>query len=211
MNVREIMTRVQRQFGDESGAQITEDDILRWCNDGQLDIARRTECLQSHAETSSAADDGSYELPDEFMFARRVTFDNILLHRIELETLDGMHGTYRDREGAFTGEPESYYIWGHKLYIYPAPSAPGVGNLDIFFVRTPALLRFDTDVPEIPLHMHEDLVRYCLTRAKELDEDWDAAKMIGGEYDARVLNARHETKDPYIDTYPAVRLIPGDW
>ena len=52
MLVSEIATRVKRQFGDESGSLIDDNDILRWCNDAQVDIIRKTAALTSSQTTA---------------------------------------------------------------------------------------------------------------------------------------------------------------
>lgn len=207
MNLAEIKTSVKRQFGDESGAQITEADITRWANDAIRDIVRKVEITNQHRETAAVAEDGSYELPDNFMYIARVTFDNRLINERKLQDLD-LDSRAVDTAGS--GTPESYYIWNNTLYLYPAPSRGGSGNLDIWYVSQPAALTSDTDVPEIPTYMHEDIVRYCLARAKELDEDWAASQIFDADYEARVMQARYEKSAQPTDSYPSVRTLPGD-
>jgi hypothetical protein len=209
VNLGQIILSVQRQFGDTSGAQITVTDITRWANDAQIDIVRRTECLQIHAETNAIAADGSYYLPDDYVRLRRVTFDGVKLERVELEELDGIAGS---REaGETTGSPGYFYVWGTRLWLYPAPASSGSGNLDIFYVKRPDTLENNSDIPEIPTHMHEDIVRFCLGRAKELDEEDGKAQEIMADYEARISLSRDETQNPEIDSYPSVRDIDGDY
>lgn len=207
MNLGEIKTAVKRQFGDESGAQITESDITRWANDAVRDIVRKVEISNQHRETASVADDGSYELPDNFMYIARVTYSNRLLRESKLQDLDLSSNAV---DTVSPGTPESYYIWNNTLYLHPAPSSSGTGNLDIWYVSQPASLGSDIDVPEIPTYMHEDIVRYCLARAKELDEDYQGAAMFDSDYEARVMQARYEKSAQPTDTYPSVRTLPGD-
>lgn len=208
MNLGEIINRVQRQFGDEAEAQITRADITNWANDAQLDIVRKTECLQFHFETDSIANDGSYTFPIPFVRLRRVTFNGIKLKRIELEELDKIAG---DREAQpKVGTPDRYYVWGNRLFLYPLPSKDGEGNLEIYCVKRPEALSGDQSIPEIPEHMHEDIVRYALARAKELDQEDDRSDMIMSEYEARVALSRDETQNPEIDSYPSVRNLDGD-
>lgn len=208
MNLLDIKTRVKRLFGDESGAQIIDADIIRWANDGQLDIVRRTECLQAHVETNSVAKDNSYALPPDAIRVRRVTYDGNVLSRVELEELDGVN---KSREASdITGTPTQYYIWGRQLWLYPTPSNSGTGNLDIYYLKAPATLGGDADVPDIPGHMHEDIVRYCLARAKELDEEFNQAEQIWNDYQMRTMLSFDEQHNPNADSYPAVRALPGD-
>ena len=45
LNIQDVANRVKRTFGDESGVQVTDDDIIRWVNDAQLEISRQNEDL----------------------------------------------------------------------------------------------------------------------------------------------------------------------
>lgn len=208
MNLADIRTRVKRIFGDESGAQINDADIDRWANDGQLDIVRRTECLQALLELNTTAADGSYDLPDDVIKVRRVTYDGVLLSRMELEELDGIHRS-RDANTP-VGTPSAYYIWARQLFLHPAPADGGTNNLDFYYVKTPPALVSGTDIPAIPLQMHEDIVRYCLARAKELDEEFKQADQVWSDYLMRMSMSVDEQHSPNADSYPAVRTLPGD-
>lgn len=207
MNLGEIKTSVKRQFGDESGAQITESDITRWANDALRDIVRKVEITNQHRETAVVAGDSGYELPNNFMYMARVTYDNKLLPERKLRDLDLES---KSIDTTSSGTPESYYIWNRTIYLYPAPAVGGSANLDIWYISSPAVLVGNEDIPEIPEYMHEDIVRYCLARAKELDEDYQGASLINSDYEARVMQARYEQSAQPTDTYPSVRALPGD-
>jgi len=208
MNLGEIITAVQRQFGDTAEVQIFESDIIRWANHAAIDIARETGCIQDHRETNSVAADGSYTLPEDFLQMRRVTFDGRTLRPTTLETADN---NWPDREVANdSGTPQSYYIWSNILYLYPTPSTAGAGNLDVYYIRTPAILIDPEDISEIPPQYHEQIIRYCLSRAKELDEEPQEASLILQEYKSGVAQSRHDSQDRQVDSYPSVRLCPGD-
>lgn len=208
MNLTEIITRVQRSFGDESGAQITTADIIRWANDAQVDIVRKTGLTNQHRETDVVLDDGSYALPDNFMQMIRVTLNGKVLPNRSLHDLDL---TSSEIDTAASGTPHAYYIWDNVIYLYPKPSAASVGGLDIWYVSRPATLEDVSDIPEVPIHMHEDIVRYCLARAKELDDDLEGAQVIMGDYETRLGQAVYESTSQPNDSYPAVRALPGDW
>lgn len=207
MNLQDIITRTQRSFGDDSGAQITVADITRWANDAQLDIVRKTECLESHRETNAIASDGSYTLPPDLMFLKRVTFNGTRLQQTSTQALDGQTSGL---DLASSATPTQFYLWGNVLKLFPSPSVGGSGNLDIFYIKTPVTLVGVNDTPEIPIRMHEDIVRYCLARANELDEDTASAQRMMADYDARMAQSLFEQKSQAVDTYPSIRLTPGD-
>ena len=213
MNLDTIILSVQRQFGDESDAQITRSDIIRWANEAQIDIVRKTDSLQVHAETDAVANDGSYSLPTGHVRIRRVTFNDYKLERTELEKLDDI---YSNPEKIESSTPQYYYVWGNKLFLFPKPSSEGTGNLDVYYNKMPAELVGGSDVPEIPVHMHDDIGRFSLARAKELNEDDGKAQAVMMDYEARIALSKDESNNPEIDSYPSVRDIdnlgyPSSW
>lgn len=208
MNLGEIVTRVQRQAGDASGALFTRDDIVSWANEGQLIITRKTECLTKHKQTNIMSGDGSYELPDDFLFMKRVTLDDVRLTETSLDDLD-----LRDPAIDTTGNasPSFWYQSDNVLFLFPKPALAGTGNLDIFYVRQPTLLVNDPDIPEIPLWMHKEIVQYCKAQAKELDDDVQGQTQAQALFDSNVSEAQYELHSQPVNSYPAVRSLPGDY
>jgi hypothetical protein len=207
VNVGEIVTSVQRQFGDDSGAQITQTDIIRWINQAMVDIARKTDCVQDHKEASVTAGDNNYGLPDDFLNVRKVTYNDSPLQSTTMEIADIMWPE-RMLSASGGGNPQYYYIWAKVLYLYPTPATTGSGNLDIYYSRLPAAVTGTLDVPEIPVTYHEDIEKYCLSKAKELDDSMDESALLKKIYDDRIIESRYEENKS--DSYPSVRLVPGD-
>lgn len=206
MNRGQIKSMVKRLFGDTTGTQITDSDIESWIALAELDIARRTKCLKKHAETDAVADDGAYALPPDCLVVERVTLDGLKLAKTQLEELDDIHVS--DTPGS--GVPSYYYIWGDTLHLYPWPASAGTGNLDIFYVYKPAEMAADVDVPTVPSQYHEDIVKYCLALAKDLDEEDSQAGILRAQYEQRLVQAKDEEQGDH-QTFPAVRCLPGDY
>ncbi len=205
----EIITRVKRTFGDETGAQIEDADILRWANDGQLDIARKTQCLILTEYYNTGI--GTYELtpPNNFLYFVRAVCNGRLLSPINYQSLDSLHP---DRHVSYpTGKPEYLSFMGSKFHLYPAPDVAGTNNLSITFVARPAALSSGTSTLEIPSQFYETLVRFCLMRAKELNEDWSAAEIFRKSYEDEINGIFHEVHNPDNATYPSVRDADGDY
>src|ERR1041385_4536998 len=73
MNVSDVMTRIKRQFGDESQVQVTDSDIIRWINDGQRQIVMNNEgLLEQVAYTSTVINQQDYTLPVDLLIMRTV-------------------------------------------------------------------------------------------------------------------------------------------
>lgn len=206
MNVVEIATRVKRTFGDESGAEIEDADIIRWVNDAQLDIVRKTHCLSKSATTASVIGTPESPLPADFLLSRELKFGGRMLSSIPLEEFNYRYPNREEEDP--TGTPEYFTVRGRNFLLYPAPDT--VGDIVAFYVARPTLLTTVSEVPEIPIDFHEALVKFALMRAKELDEDWQAAERFQGQYNEDVSLSRSDTQWPDASTYPVVRDYE-DW
>lgn len=209
MNVEDLILGVQRLFGDTAEAQINRNDILRWLNHGQLEIAKSTEVLQRHSEVDLVAGDDCYPLPSDCMFLRRVEVNGKKIERVDFEEIDTVLPN-RNAESGVTGEPNVHWVWDDKIWFWPTPSTGGSGNLDIWYIRRPSTLAANEDIPEIPAYMHEDLIQYAVMKAKELDEDWEASSLLRQDIMQRMGENRHNKQNPERDSYPAVRALPDD-
>jgi hypothetical protein len=73
----EIQRRVQRIFGDESGVQITDEDVVDWINDAIREIYLQQDDLTIKTTTLQAvAEQGEYNLPNGVMMIQTVSFDS---------------------------------------------------------------------------------------------------------------------------------------
>lgn len=208
MNLGAIISRVQRLFGDTSQAQILVSDITAWANDAQVDIVRKTEELQSTFFISTTAAVASYSLPTDFIRMKRVTFNGIKLEPTTLEELDKISPD-RDSNPTYQDTPLYWYDWAKTINIYPAPATTGLA-LVLWYIRTPVVLVNTTDTPEINPDRHEDIVRYCMARAQELDENYGEASNLMREYQDRIAYSKDEANFERDDSYPAIRAVQGD-
>lgn len=208
LSVGDIAIRVKRIFGDESGTQIDDADILRWANDAQLDIARKTRCLIKTEYYNTA--NGTHELnpPPGFLFFLRAICDGRLLSAIPYQELDVRNP---NRGMSYpSGTPEYISFIGQSVLLYPAPSVTGNNNLAITYIARPATLDSTGDVLEIPDQYYESVVRFCLMRAKELDQDWAAAQLFQKQYEDELNEIRDDAANASQAAYPVVRDDEGD-
>jgi hypothetical protein len=208
MNLPELVTRVTTIFGDESEVVVMVDDIVRWANDGQLALARRTEALESIQPIDVVAGDAQYPVAPDFLLETRVTWNGYGLTR---KTKAELNRDYPNRDvETGTGSVLHYYISGRSINLYPIPSQSeaGVGNLKLEYVRRPSALMLGVqEIFDLPDEMHEDLVEYCLMRAKELDDDLTAAGYYQKSYEAKSGISAADSQYPYAESYPSVREV----
>jgi hypothetical protein len=208
MDCGTMISKVQKLFGDTSEVEVSRADIRGWLNEGQIDIARKTECLKKHAQTDTLTSTGSYDLPDDFIKISRVTLNNYVLSMTSFPEMDNYD---KDRDVSTpVGQAYKFYVWGRTITVYPYPSVGATDNLDIWYIKRPADMDEDTDISELPSYLHEDVVRYALIRAKEVDEEFEQASRIQADYDLRLIQSREDSQNLNANSYPAVRSVPGD-
>lgn len=216
MIVSDIKTRVKRTFGDESGVQITDEDIVRWINDGQRQICVQNDnLLEKSALASLIAEQNEYTLPSDLLIFksisvqyanelsyRRVTgYDFVKFNRF----IDGWDGTDQS-----SGRPVAYTIHAGNIIVFPNPDRAVTDGLKIYYNRKPIDVADDVDTPDLPELYHETLVKYCLVQAYKLDEDYDAAGAESADMtnDVTFLRQRDSWKEQ--ETYPTITVMPED-
>lgn len=217
MNVSDIMTRVKRQFGDESGVQVTDDDIIRWINDGQQQIVTQNEgLLEKSAYANIVANQQDYSTPTDLLILRSVhlldsasgSYFNIKFFPFAEfdQYVDGWDQTITDR-----GYSQIYTVYAGQLKLYPLPQTSQTNGLKIYYNRIPINVSISTDSPDLPILYHEPLVKYCLQQAYEMDEDFNSAQAKAAQLsnDISLLRGRDDWKKQ--DTYPTITVLAEDW
>jgi len=213
MIVSDVLRRVQRIFGDNTEAQIYVTDVIDWINDGQMEIVRQTDCLTKKLafdvpNQSTGLNQGPYALPSDFLKEERVAFDDMSLTKTTLQELD-QYVSSANKNPMSYDVPAYFYFWQSSLWVYPKATRYGAGLLAIWYVNAPVAVTSQSDALTIPIGYHEDLVRYCLMRAKELNEDYSGSDRLASDFDKRMGASRDDSGNPHT-SYPVVRDYDGD-
>jgi uncharacterized protein DUF6682 len=209
MLVSDILTRVQRAFGDESNAQIDSNDVLRWVNDAQSEIARQKQLLQVTTTVTVSNGVGNYAVPTNILQMRSVRYDGVVLRNISLQEAEELVPSY-DAGAALigSGTPTHYWIWGGFVYLYPIPSN-STSVLKMYYTRIPVQVTLTSDTPELPVQYHPRIVEYCLAQAYELDSNPAQQNFKMGQFTAGV---QATDMDSYVarGVYPSITLSVDD-
>lgn len=204
----EVIAEVQNLFGDKYEAVVKiNPDLINYMNQGQVHIAKETECLQTSVQfsTTSIGADGSFACPVDLVRIKSVIFNQYALKETTFENLVNSNAAMYP-----TGNPTLWYKWGSKFFLYPIPPATGTNDVTMFYQQNPVVLTFATYTTaqlDLPLHMHEDLVQYMLMRCKEQNEDYQAQNAISENLGARLATNKDLSQNP-SDAYPIIR---DDW
>lgn len=215
MILSDIITRVQRQFGDDVQAQITTDDIVRWVNDACLEIVTNNRTNQGTyvGQTPIVAGQKTYELPPDLYLIRAVRANGKVVRASTYEQLvNSVQGNLSDTNDPALGYPEYYWVLDYKLSMYPLPSE-SMGTLDIIYIKRPDVMTAEmlTRQPDVPVEYHPRIVEYCIAQAAELDDNIGQYQLKMQEFQSNMSKLRENGEQPEGDgAYPYITYV-SEW
>lgn len=209
MNLGEIKTRVKRQFGDESSVQVTDDDIVRWVNDAQREIAQQNDLLETVSTTTITTSQSEYTLPSDILTLRALRYNNLKLDALTQEEADTKIVNYENPAGYVTGTPVHFWIYANRVTLYPTPDASGT-LLKIYYTRIPIAVAVDADIPELHVKYHGRIVDYVLQQAYEMDENWEASGNKSAQLVAGLNSLKEADSWTERSTYPVITVLAED-
>lgn len=218
MNVAQIQSYVKRQFGDESGVQVTDEDIIRWINSGMRQIVLQNESLLEKTSTAnSVALQQVYSLPVDLLnlkgiqYRESLTTSYYVLKGYELTKFNQyIDGWDESSSNQTNGVPFCYTVNEGQIIVHPTPDTAITAAFKIYYNRSPVEVVTAADTPELPILYHESIVKYCLQQAYELDEDWDGVGNKEGQL-AKELDLLRGREDWKIqESYPVITVLNDD-
>lgn len=204
--VSEVMTAVRRQFGDESGVQLEDADMIRWIGDAQDVINYANKVLKSTATIPAVIGQATYSFPAsqvlqiESLHYKGARLPNIPFAQAE-ESLIGA-------EPDATGMPSFWYEWGGTFTLWPAPDAAD----DITIYYTSLVTKIPTNWDQntllsMPDKYFPDIVAYVLQQAYEMDEDWQASGAKAQQFSDNVSAKAEDERRAQDMTFATITLI----
>lgn len=205
--VSQVVDYVKRQFGDESGVQVTDTDLIRWINDGQMEIATINKILRAKASTDLISGQDTYDFP----LTKVISIDGIHVNGITVEYMQfpdiDKYIMQRDPKREQTGQPTHWYDYGNQVTFWPIPDKAVTGGITVFYVREPDSVETVTDTLNIPDRYYNSLVRYVLAQAYEMDEDWQAARQKNEQFNADLTDLADEEVQLSSKAYPTITFL----
>lgn len=215
-----IVTRVQRQFGDESGVQVTSDDILRWINDAQREAFSQHENLrQASTLMNLTAGTDTYNLTTSMVTiqAVRVLMDSSSTSYYDLKYMsESMFAELINGSGGsdYPADIPAFYTRGDAsgtFRIWPRPQTSITNGLKVIYSRYSTDLSTLNDALDLPEYYHQYVLEYCLMKAYEMDEDWEAADKKAA-YVQSTLDFNNNREAWFgRQTYPVIGVVDEDY
>jgi len=208
--VQDVLTAVKRQFGDESGVQITDSDIIRWVDDAQREVMMNNPEINA-AVVAVNIGNGEPLYP-------------VLNHVPDLETIHSVHyngqilrnksfldaqETIIRSEDTTKGTPLFWYEYAGTINLWPIPDRDITGGLKIFYSQSPTEITTTGQVLSIPDSYFNAVVTFCLKQAMNMDENFQAAQSYDQQFEIfmQKLSNRTQTQNNH---YPTITMLPED-
>lgn len=208
--VSDIANAVKRQFGDESGVQITDSDIFRWINQGQIDIIKRQKLLKTSATAAITAGLGNYPVPADVLFVQQLLVNGLPVEYRSFEEANE-YILKSDPGRVQTGQPQIWWEWAGTYFFWPVPdSTLSTALITLFYLKEPTNVTALTDSLSVPDTYYNTLLQYCLQQAHEMDEDWTAAQVKGSQYENSLNQDSDDNNRLHIGTYQRITVLLED-
>lgn len=200
--VNDVYNQVKRAFGDESGVQLTNDDIVRWINEAQVDISKQNQVLQTTATVNVVGGTATYSL--SAVTPRIDSVASILLDGRRVGDIPVSQAeesiSLADPEGLETGAPQFWYSWGGDITFWPIPNKNY--TMLIRYTAQPAdVTSSPSNVLSVPDECFSDVCNYVLMRAYEMDENAEMMAVKQAEYSTSVAERGETEREAATMTY----------
>lgn len=218
LTVQDVIDRVQRTFGDESAAQVTQADIIRWINDAQREAVMQNEgLLTTIGYVNTVAGTGEYSLPtDLFVLTHAYVKDSTSTSYYAIKWLPLVEFTEQADGWDSTSVTNAYPLvftqqQKDKILLFPKPVASVAQGLKVIYSRYAVDVVDTSSTIDLPPYLHTFVVNFCLMQAYEMDEDWESAQQkaqqVQGDLDFN--NSRQYWFGR--ETYPSVSTTYQDF
>lgn len=192
--VQDMVTDIERSFGDESNVQLKVNDIIRWINSGQIEIINKNPILKSISITHGIKDQSTYDIPADCIQMEMVQVNNVMLRACSWEEVREL-----TLAGPQSSQPQVWSIYANKLFLFPSPEVDE--DITIYYAKRPSDVATVGNILSIPDRYYDRLKEYIMSRAYEMDEDWTAHQVQRDQFETNLLaltNAESNVSGPYL-------------
>lgn len=201
----DVKSRVRRSFGDEASVQINDSDLIAWANDAQSLIVDKNKSLKAVADSMSVKGQAEYTFPSpQISQVEAILYDGQPLKNVDIAV--AMNTIMRDDPlQEDEGTPLSWYEFAGKFVLYPKPGEEK--QIRVFYTKYPEDLVTDSQLLSVPNKYFNAVVDYCLWKAYELDEDWQAAAAKENHFRISLEEQSEEEREAENITYPVIQDV----
>lgn len=209
---QEIIEAVNRQVGDEAEIQFTQPDIIRWINQGQLEISIKNSTInEAVAVTNIVKDQDKYPIIADAAFADLNKLQTILYNGRPLKNLTFTEAMDYIIDGSSdSGTPSIWYVKAGVLNLWPKPDTDITGGLTIYYNKKPKKVASAGEMLGVPDSFYNAILQYVISQAMEMDENWQAAGVKQQQFEVSVNSQQYMTIEQSA-SYPTIQPDPEDF
>lgn len=202
----DVASNVRRSFGDESGVQLEDGDLVRWINQGQFEIARQNKILKLRGSTQALPGQATYtlQLDRPILQVESVRLGETRLVPTDFTTIDA---NYEEYPANAPGEPRLWYIWGDEVTLWPSPKK--AGDLHVYYTGAP--MQYESleagRVLEIPDEYYLPLIDFCMSKAHEMDDNPQSQEVSIKLYSERMTAMNNESRGGQTLTFQTINIV----
>lgn len=209
--VQDVLLTVKRQFGDESGVQLTDSDIIRWVDDAQREVIMNNPEINATV-VSININEGQYQYPvlasiPNIEIVRSVHYNGQILRNMPFQA--AQEYIIRSTNTNSKGTPTFWYEFAGTLNLWPVPDLDITGGLKVFYSASPSEITTTSDVLTVPDSYFNAIITYVMKQAMNMDENFQAAQAYDQQFEISMQKLANRTQSE-SNTYPTITLLPGD-
>lgn len=202
--VLDVMRAVKRTFGDESGVQLEDSDIIMWINDAQDEIVRRNQVLKAVSTSLSVIGQKDYSFPSDLILkVESIHYDGQRLENISFAQAEEsiIHNSNLQTQGT----PEFWYEWAGQFSFLPIPDT--ALSITIYYTKKPERVVTADSLLSVPDKYYQNVLAYVMQQAYEMDEDWQASQIKQQQFDLSINDMGEEERTAQNMTYQTITVI----
>lgn len=210
--VQNVADSVKRQFGDESGVQVQDSDIVRWVNDAQYEIVTKNPEVNAGMVTVNVTKDQTLyplltNVPD-MLVVHSIHFRGEYLNNLSF--LEAQQTIIRTDDTETSDSPKFWYEYAGNVNLWPKPSTTYAAGLTVFYSKAPTLITTLGQTLSVPDSYFKAVVDFCLTQAHEMDDNHQASSQKAQQFETalQVQANRTHAQDAF---YPTIIMLPEDY
>ena len=210
----DVYERVRTLFGDTSGAQITDQMVTRWINDGQQEIVNNNPILKDTKYANIVKGQSEYSFPeDKVQYIEAIYVDGRPVTPMSPQGFRDFILQNDPKRTSTADYPEVWYERNGLITFYPTPDKDFTNGLKLEYVKQPTPVTFiSTSVQlSIPDRYMNELVNYVMSQALELDENFTAADYKRNQFREGLDRQSQRENVTQISQYPQVLPDPDDY
>lgn len=205
--VAEVVEYVERVFGDESGAQLEEADLIMFINLAIEEINNSNKVLKESATMPALSGVNIYSFPDRrILQIEAILFNGKFVRNVSYaHALENFIGQAPTTGVTDTSVPLYWWEWAGKFTFWPTPGE-GTIQLDYTVRHQPVTDDLTAKLP-MPDNYYPDIITSVLRQAYDLDEQPELAGAQREALLASLSRKADEERAAQHMTYETITLI----